>query len=363
MPIDTINTDTTPMELDFTGIVISDPSGPRPRGSSLTTGPAVIYDGLPRSKGAPTQIVGAVPMGPCTTTECRTDDECCQSVKVLAQDLATTNADMYFNDASSFLLNFPTWSSTNGVYAAWYLDKLVGGVWVSQAYMNNQLYGTWYNFNTWTAHKSYTGLMVKWWLVLHSFGEGTYRVRLNYGMLGNGSQCFSSEPFCLQTWTCRRANKTVKFESWMGYNIGSKTTEGLNFDLCGMNWYDSIRFRGKFGYEESEYEEKIIKRLDGIVKTTREEMLQTYTLYTGRLQKWLHDRFKTYFHMADELRVCDYNYTNADWNLNRKRIRRNSGYKPDHKHTSRLARVTCQYRERQETVVKSICCETPGAHK
>lgn len=356
MPIETVNANTAPMDPTFTTVMLSDPRGPR------TIGAGTI--GLPRTPNAPIQIVGAVPMSPCSSTECRVDPDCCYPVRVLAQVTANNSPDPYFNDMNSFLFNFPTWTATNNtINAAFYLDKNINGAWIQQASLNNSTNGLWYNFNTWTNHPTYTGILVKWSMVLANFGEGTYRVRLSWGMIGQSNQCMSSEPFCLLTWSCIRANKTVKFESWMGYQIGSKTVESLIYDLCGINWYDSIRFRGKFGYEDTEYEEKIVKLVSGLVNTTREEALQNYTLKTSFLPKWLHDRFKIYFHMADELRVCDYNYTNADWNLNRKRIRRNSGYKPAHNDHVRKSKVTCQYRERVESVVKSICCDNPKGGK
>ena len=327
----------------------SDPRGPRPKGGAVPI------------KNAPVQVVGAVPLTDCAVVDCRPEQECCYINPVLAEAVAAGNtADQYKNDFSSFLVEFQAYNPNfpNQTSATFYLDKLINAVWVQQASLNNNTNGAFYPFNFFTSHPSYTGVLLYWNNILVNFGEGIYRVRLSWGQSGLSLQCMSSEPFCLLTYSCIRANRTVKFESWLSYKLGSITDETLlAYDLCGMTWYDSIRFKGKFGYEETEYEEKKIKYIDGTEKLTRSEALQNFTLKSGPLPKWLHDRFKVYFHLADELRVCDYNFTNSDWDIRRKGIIHNSSYKPDYKEQVRKSRVTCQYRERIQSVVKNICCD------
>jgi hypothetical protein len=66
--------------------------------------------------------------------------------------------------------------------------------------------------------------------------------------------------------------------------------------------------------------------------------------------------------MSDKLFVSDYNYNNPDYSFNRKSVIKAGGYAPDYKMKgygalySRLARVTVDFKEGIQGVIKSLCC-------
>jgi type I restriction-modification system DNA methylase subunit len=128
--------------------------------------------------------------------------------------------------------------------------------------------------------------------------------------------------------------------------------------LCGINWYDSIRFPALFGYEESDEEKRQIELTDGRILKMRDELVQKFQLTTGILPKWFHDRFKAYATMSDELRITDYNWNNSDYLINRKLIVREGGYKPNYKIGSRLSWVKVEFKEGYQNVSRSLCCGT-----
>jgi hypothetical protein len=72
--------------------------------------------------------------------------------------------------------------------------------------------------------------------------------------------------------------------------------------------------------------------------------------------------------MSDKLFVSDYNYNNPDYSYNRKSVIKAGGYAPDYKVKgygsiySRLSRVSVDFKEGIQSVIKSLCCpsRTPG---
>lgn len=330
-------------------------------GGVLLPGNELPNAGKPITLAGWKQVIGFMPLTDCAYSECRTSPDCTYITPVLAENSASRTGDIYKNDRSAFLVDFPSWTQNNYLTScAFYIDKWVNGAWVSQAALNSSTYGTFYNFNTWSQHKTYIGYLIYWNLVLNAFGEGTYRFRGTWGAVGRASQCFSSEPFCLLEWSCDRADRTVKVESTISYKIGSTTEQGKLFDLCSIIWYDSIRFKGKFGYRTFEAEEKTIKYDTGKILLTRSEQKPIYTLKVGRVAMWFHNRFAVYFHMSDTMLVSDYNYNNPEYVMyNRWAIAHNgSAYKPGYNEHSRLSRATAEYKQRQENIIKKICCDT-----
>jgi hypothetical protein len=182
--------------------------------------------------------------------------------------------------------------------------------------------------------------------------------------LGSGS--LVSEPFCLKEWSCSGTDVTVRWESKItGGRIGSITDDQRVFDFCCQNplngisavtWYDSIRVYGFFGKEKTEYERLLIEYQNGEVVQVRNEAIQKFEYESALQPKWVHDRLKAYGLMADTLLVSDYNWNNADYEVDQKGVVCDGSYEPDYNENTRYSNVKVQFKERIQNVIRDKCC-------
>lgn len=338
------------------------------------------------------QVVGLVPVFPCNDIECRLD-------KFLANDIfndeqftlpvfaQVSGSDLYFNDQNSWLFELPL-SGTQTI--DFFLDKLIGNVWVNQTSLINNNFGIFYslpkncsvgqlNCTVLCPTKNWTGYLLYWQNVLNAFGEGVYRFRVNYTVYTR-SFCFASPPFCLKEFDCFLANRTTKFESYyFGGRFGSvnkKYCGGKFWDFCcvgrtdnpstsPINWYDSIRIYGFLGREDKEYERVQIKYQTGVVNKIRDEAIRKFkwknfgnfssNMGTG-LPFWFHDRFSVYGLMSPKLLVSDYNLNNSQYELKRYCVIADSNYTPEYKGFSRYSSVELQFKSQNQYLIKTNCC-------
>lgn len=317
--------------------------------------------GVPAVANGPTQVLGLSPLTDCSVSACRWwDADCCFKIPVFAEEGSLTGSwDNSINDQSSFLVSFPSYSTGSTVVAsmAILLQKVVGNAWVNQASLTDNTYGTYYPFYSLPVYY-YRGYNIEWRRVLAAFGEGCYRIYISYGVYGREG-CMTSEPFNLKIYSCARAHSTVRMDAAIySGSMADIDRDSKRHYLCGINWYDSIRFPAFFGYEESDEEKRQIELADGRILKTRDELIQKFKLITSPLPKWFHDRFKAYGTMSDILRVTDYNWNNSDYNIKRKIIVREGGYSPKYKIGSRLSTVEVVFKEGYQNVSRSLCCGT-----
>jgi len=323
--------------------------------------------GTPSGKIPPQQIVGFVPMYVCDEVECRdTNPPCCFRLKFFGVD--NQRAESYENDVNSFLvsnsLSVPNPSAT----ITFYLQKCELEYWSTVATLNNNDYGTYSAIGTIPNLPTYAEYKVSWGLVLNLQGIGVYRIKAVTSFGAIADQCLVSEVIELIEWDCNRAHGTVKFEANISGTVGDINNDGNVFDLCTKNHYDSIRFPGFFGFETtSEYLEILHEYQTGQINRIRDEAVQKFKLKTHPLPKWLHDRFKVYGLMADTLRVSDYNRNNSDYSISRKQVVKDGNYEPEYydkqtAHTKiRMSKVTVDFKEGIQSVIKSSCCDSEHA--
>lgn len=331
-----------------------------------------VYGGLPRTYvGGCIQLVGFVPTDePCEPNayECRTFYECCDQLLVFGQIVAggaPFTPDFYKQDVNSFLYYFPgyyTYGPTSCVF--WlYKKNPATGNFVYQTQLNNNDYGTYYPFGVKpgvvsnTVTNACTGFAINWSLVLTTFGEGEYQFNV-HGISEQGAFCKNSKPFCVRIFNCELAHRTMKLETKIGYNIGSATNPTMLLDLCGFNWYDSIRLKGFFGYPKGKFTKTSTELFTGEIVDTRVERIRTWQMITGWLPRWMHERIEVYGLMADETYASDYNKNNSDWNIKRRRVRVSSDYPPKYTIGSRKSKVTVDFEDAIQNTVKNKCCDT-----
>ncbi len=321
------------------------------------------------------QIIGLVPIFPCVA-DCR---EGLYKADTIANDqdftlpvfASVSNATSYWNDKNSWLFNFP--GNFNAITAGlFHLQKKISGIWTNMAVLNNSNYGTPLYTGVDSGicvNQNYSGFTLDWRSVLIGFGEGTYRFFIDgRGYSDNFPYCGFSPPFCLKAATCTDMDGTVKFEaSYSGGVFGDVNNQGNSWALCcvpdffedsgPLQWADSIRFAGFFGYQTGEYKRDSIKYATGVIKKVRDEVVKKFTLKTDRLPKWLLDRYMAYGLMADQLYVSDYNLNNADYNLKHFYITADSDFSPKYTNYSRYTKILdLQFKEGQQFIYRDRCC-------
>ena len=152
--------------------------------------------------------------------------------------------------------------------------------------------------------------------------------------------------------------QTFKCITW-----ASDTTTGNGGTIIGadtafpLQWADSIRFLGFFGYETAEFERKYIKYQTGIVDKIRDEAIKSFSMKTSRMPNWFHERFLAYALQADHIYVSDYNRNNSSYNYKHFAVIADSGYSPKYTGYSRYSKVLdLKFKEEQQRIYRSRCC-------
>lgn len=322
-----------------------------------------------------TQVVGLVPIFPCTATECRLGKYLADNISDDTQfplpvfaDLVDTTA--YKNDFNSWLVELPTAATT----VTFVLQKYdtVTTIWNTVATLNNNTYGTFYNTYSLCPGLLWKGFKLDWRKVLQFQGEGKYKFVVQLTAMGK-ENCGASPPFCLEAWDCYKVDRTTKWEfTFSGGFFGSIDLPGKGWTFCcckstpqstgnvttctPITWRDSIRMEGFFGREKSDHEKTSLKYTTGVIKKVRDELIQKFDWRSGNLPKWLHDRFKSYGLMSDLSYVSDYNINNSDYNIKSMWVVSDSGYEPTYFGYSRYTKVEVQFKEGQQTVYRNRCC-------
>lgn len=317
------------------------------------------------------QVAGFIPVSPCVSDECRDFNDICYQNVVLA---TLSGDDKLENDKSAFLFEAPLFkrgSTLSDSNLTFHLQENIDDIWYDIATLNNNAYGTYYAFQSFVIDY-WKGYLIDWSKVLNLQGEGTYRFKVLASYYGE-SLCYASEAFVLKTYTCDRADCTVRFEATVkGGKLGSIDDPNKLFSFCkntmtttaagsvtittSISWYDSIRLPGFFGNEKSTYEKLSVEYANGQINNIRNKTLQRYEWLSGLLPKYIHDRLKAYGFMADELLVSDYNEHNADYDIKKKAVFIDSGYEPNHNPHTRLANVKAEFVEAIQNVIRSKCC-------
>lgn len=284
---------------------------------------------------------------------------------------STGDFNLLKNDKSSFLLEYPWFYQNQFDDPTRYffeLEEWNGTEWLLTTLLDNNDFGVLKKLGT-MCIKHWTEYTIDWQKVIMRFGEGLYRFRVNNSIFGFGST-YVSEPFCLKEWSCKAANKTVRWEaSITGGRVGSIVDDQRVFELCCMQsqdafgnvtWNDSIRMYGFFGREKTEYERENIEYQNGEVVKVRDEAIQKFEFESALLPKYLHDRLKAYGNMADQLLVSDYNWNNSDYEIDQRRVVCEGSYEPQYDVNTRYSLVKAVYAEGFKNVIRDKCCVPKG---
>jgi hypothetical protein len=337
-----------------------DPREPHGGGSGHTEG----GDGTPRPVVLlpPFQVAGLIPMHPCDAEDCRKYDigRCCYKHKAFGytQGGNVPGDSTYENDRSNFTVDVGVFGTNPAATCIFTIERCAGGRWEQITTIINNTYGTYEALGTIAGHPTYAMFYVNWGKVLQDFGPCSYRV-VAVSALGELRYCLASEEVELREFHCFFADKTVKLETVLTGQHGSATNRGYVFDLCGLEFKDSIRIPGFFGHREiPEYMEVLNKYQNGKIIQVRDEAVETFKLFTRMVPEEIHYRISVYVMMADQAAVSDYNWSNPDYSIRRLRIRKNGGYKPERAAGVRESDVVIEFKAGIQNIIASLCCPT-----
>lgn len=322
-------------------------------GSAIT----LIIDPLPQ------QIIGFNPLTGCSFEECRTFPGNCYINRAFGTIGAISPA--YNNDFAGWFVQddmtrgFVIRLQKLDIRLKVWSNAVTIGSTSTLLFPYSTSYGSFFNYGYFTGHPTYFGVNVNWGAVITLQGAGTYRLKVESPMTLNRTlpYCMISEPVDVQQFDCDRADSTVKFEANQSGKIGSHLSNGLVFDLCGINLYDSIRVEGIFGHKKGGYDKIEQEYQTGLIDQVRDENILKYQFMSELLPQWVHDRLMTYGMMATSLFVSDYCKNNSDYNIKMKRVVKDGGYEPEYNRLSRLASVKVDMKEGIQSIIKSTACD------
>lgn len=227
------------------------------------------------------------------------------------------------------------------------LKKWVNNAWISQATISDNTYGTYLPFGNFIniEGQNFISLKVSWANILTAFGTGTYKFTTSYVVPIFGNKSADSYEFCLQTYSAKLADNTVRLEYWITGVMGDIEDDTKIKDFGTMEVYNSFRLPGFFGYPKTTYKEDDIEYNTGQRDYVEDEQEPIFKLKLFLLPHFIHEILRTDFMMANERAITDYNSKNSGSYI-QKFVRKNSGYEPGwYELQSNFASVELQFKQ------------------
>lgn len=276
--------------------------------------------------------------------------DCCSAFSLYA--LAdTSSTDEFKNDRAGILFWF-----SNAISAATITLQKYNGTWADLTTFSDNSFGTFYPFGFFVNDEGeqFIGYQLNWKDVLTTYGEGSYRVRADITAAIGGTSSQLTPEWCLMQYTPERANKTVRIEYNLSGQLGV-TDDTKRRDLGTLDWYNSLRLFGFFGYPTSSYEADYIQYNNGQKVYVEDEQEPEYTLKLALAPALVHNLMRTDVLQADQILITDYNAINADTFI-KKAVIKNSDYAPNwNKLKSKLATVEVQFIQEYNNLKKLRC--------
>lgn len=270
--------------------------------------------------------------------------DCCSAFPLRALADVSTN-DPLKNDVSGFLwwFNDVVSSASLGLYK-WNQATMD---WDYQTLLSDNTYGTFYDYGFFVndANESFIGYQLQWKTVLTSFGAGSYIVRAIANLSTSGSATINSNEYCLKQYTSDFAEGTVYIEYYLNGILGVTYDDTARKDLGTLNWYNSLRLPGFFGYGTSSYESDYIQYNNGQRQFIEDIQEPVYVLKLRMIPAFVHDIMRGDVMQADQILITDYNSKNASTFI-QKIVYKNSDYSPEWKKLqSKLANVEVKFKQ------------------
>lgn len=296
-------------------------------------------------------VKSAVPSTPSLDVAASTTVDCCGdfSLKVLAD---TEDDDEFKNDRTTF---HKYYNSLVVDTALMELHKWNGSEYEKVADLDNDDYGTYYQYGFFTndASESFVGYEVDWRLVLDEFEAGSYKIKLNVHTVLDEEFSVYSDEYCLKKYSAARANGTMKIEYYLNGIIGDSNNDEIVRDYGTLNWYNSVRIPGWFGFPKSEYSKEYTQYDTGSREWVKDEQEPEFLMTVKRVSAIVHNIMRTDVAQADTVLVTDYNSNNPETWI-QKSVQLTGGYSPEwHIMKSELAGVNLKFRQRINNLRKN----------
>ena len=274
--------------------------------------------------------------------------DCCYTLPVLAELVVTSP---YNNDKSSVI-----WFYDNGYSAAaMELEQYISGVWTKVADLNDNTYGTFYDygFKTNTLSEKLMGFEIDWQLVLVGIGEGSFRVKTVETNIFGTTNKYSLE-WCLKIYTPERANNTIRIDWYISNLIGDSSNDEKVRDFTDTNWFNQIRLEGWFGSDSAEYEKEFVRYQTGQKVWIKDELTKNYKCEIDRVPNYVHTLLSQEVFQADSILITDYNTENPIQHLDRK-VKLTSAYEPRWDKRSKYAGVELTFTNEYKNNIRKRC--------
>lgn len=217
--------------------------------------------------------------------------------------------------------------------------------------MNNNTYGTFYDFGDVPDRPDYFGYQLEWKKVLLAHGEGSYNVILTGTIIGSPIN-ISSSTYALREFSPLLADGTVRIDSVM-----NSILKFTGMDYRGLNWRNSIRFDGFFGNQQRSYDfEELTYSGDDKVEDLTMEQSNTYVLQGNVLPDCITEEIYDYHLFADELFAFDYNGNNHTYvKYNGLPIRLKENKDAEYYSTCREMTLNVDFADRFRDKRKTLC--------
>jgi hypothetical protein len=277
--------------------------------------------------------------------------DCCSdfSLRVLAD---TEDSDQFKNDTNGFLW----WFDDVIDAAALKLQKFQDGEFADIAELNDDTFGKafLYKFFTNSQGEKFVGYQIKWRNVLAEIGEGSYRVACETSSILGETTLYSPD-YCLNKFTPERAEGTIKIEYYNSRQQGLSDNDEKFKDFGDLNWYDSMRLPGYFGFPSADYQKDYVKYQNGQQVWVQDEQEPEFLLKIRTAPYFVHEKMRTDVMQADRILITDYNSKNPGRFI-QKKVQCTSGYAPDwRKLKSRLAPVELTFKQEFNNLKKKRC--------
>ena len=211
---------------------------------------------------------------------------------------AEVGGEDYKNDKSQFLFRRFIASDTVAI------ELWKNGIKIED--LNNNTYGTFFNgFASGNAEQQmYVGYLLEWEEVYNVYGGGEYQIKAELSVIGVAST-FESELYKLMGYSDIAADGTVRIESVQNGNIMSSI-----FDFTGLEWYQSVRLRGRFFEESEDFEKIVYKTQEHKQKQVQDKIIENWTLEADLIPRSISEFIAKNAVLSNSFNVTDYNLMN-----------------------------------------------------
>lgn len=277
--------------------------------------------------------------------------ECCvQGIDSLPV-FGDANSDNPNNNDFSGFLQTRTLPSEDWAFT---LEKFNTGAWVQVDTLNgssdNCLFSDWATYGNSVPLK---GVRVLWKNVLINFEEGIYRIVAT--KTGYGAIIWYSQTYCLRQFTLVESDTTTRFDWYLNGPQNSIYDKTVRVNYGTINWFDSIRIPGCFGYETSETQRTEVRYETGLLQNIKDDVAVKYKWKSGLLNYRTHEYLAYNAFLSNALYATDYCLLNDNPTYQNVPIKYDSGYSPKFLTYNINSDVEIDFKNRSQNTGRQIC--------